>query len=88
MRHLSPAEFLILRLGGVRAVARVVGRHHTRVARWARPRAKGGHDGQIPRALMPIILDFAESEGVDLTAIDLIRGRDLPEAEPAPAEVA
>jgi adenosylmethionine-8-amino-7-oxononanoate aminotransferase len=72
--HLSPAELLVARFGGVRPLARVIDKHPSIVMRWKTPVERGGGGGIVPVKLMPRILEIAQEKGVKLTADELIRG--------------
>jgi hypothetical protein len=65
---LTPAEIVITTFGGVRATARELGCDPSAVSRWKRT-------GHIPNLYQRRILELAWSRGVDLTAHDLIFGR-------------
>jgi len=75
MKLISPAEYVIKALGGVRATARAIGRDPASVVAWKRPRAKKGTDGQIPDKCHHTILKIAQERGLDITPNDLILGR-------------
>lgn len=73
----SPAEHVIRVFGGVRATARAIGRAHTAVVLWRKPKAEGGTGGKIPNAAITVIADLARRQKLDITADDLIYGRDV-----------
>lgn len=75
MRLLSPAEYVIKLLGGVRPTARAVGRHPASVVAWKRSRAKKGTNGMIPDKCHHQILKLAKERGLDITPTDLLLGR-------------
>jgi hypothetical protein len=62
----EPAQTIIAICGGVEAVARMTGRDHTRVRRWAYPKDKGGTGGLIPSEVQAQLLRAARAEGIDL----------------------
>ena len=70
--RLSPAEYVIRTIGGVRKTARAIGRQPSTVSAW---RNEKGTRGEIPRSVQKSILIYARSEGLDITAEDLIVGR-------------
>lgn len=70
-RHLSPPEYVIDYLGGPRATGRFVGRCHSSVIKWRKM-------GVIPPDSQILILTEATEQGWDITASDLILGRDVP----------
>jgi hypothetical protein len=75
--HQSPALFAIRTFGGVRVLARAIGRSPANVSRWHQPKERGGHGGKIPTSMMAKILKVAQKLELDLTAEDLILGRSV-----------
>lgn len=75
MKLVSPAEYVIRSLGGVRPTARAIGRHWTSVAAWRWPKSRKGTDGQVPDKCHHTILKIAQERGLDITPNDLILGR-------------
>lgn len=75
VNHKSPAELVIERLGGVSKVARLLGQDYSSVLRWPRPKDQKGAEGKVPTHAQRTILDYARANGLDLTAEDLIYGR-------------
>lgn len=71
-----PADYVIRVLGGVRSTARLLKRNPSNVARWRMSKAKRGTGGQIPRAVHSRILKIAQERSLDITATDIILGRD------------
>lgn len=69
MQYFSPVEYVIRKFGGVRKLARAIGRDAGTVSKWRRP------DHGIPRKAQLLILSAAERQGLDITANDLIKGR-------------
>lgn len=70
--HLRPADYVILLFGGVRPLARLIGRAPSSVSRWQR-----GH-GTVPAKIQPKLLSLAKARRLDLTPDDLILGRTMP----------
>lgn len=70
----TPAEIVIARFGGVRALARLVEKDPSTVHRWRLPVERGGTAGRVPSYLQEKVLDLATKHSVALTADDLIRG--------------
>jgi hypothetical protein len=68
----SPADKVISLFGGVRPLARELGRNPSSVVRWRKPRAVGGTGGAVPSAMQGRILALAKARGLPLTAEDLI----------------
>lgn len=66
--HLSPPQWVIRTVGGLRPTGRFAGRSHTSVHQWV-------EKGVIPPDSQITILRKARDEGLDITAEDLILGR-------------
>ena len=71
---LSPAEYVIRTIGGVRKTARAIGRSAGTISQW---RSKKGTGGEVPRDAQKSILKFAKTKRLDITAEDLIFGRSV-----------
>lgn len=76
-QYLEPARSVILKFGdgkslsdGIDAVARIVGRHRTRVYRWMLPAEKGGTGGIIPGRAQRLLFEYAKRERLDVEATD------------------
>ena len=69
MNTTHPADLAIKALGGVRSMARKLGRDPSAVSRWRQT-------GRIPSSQQRKVLELAWASGVDLTAHDLIFGRE------------
>lgn len=82
MLRMEPAQTVIKLLGGTGLVAGIVGVHRTRVSNWKRPRKLGGTDGLIPQSHHRTLLDFAERNGIPLSAEDFLP----PKIEIAPSD--
>lgn len=79
----SPAEWAIQQFGGVRALARAVGRHPQAVQQWRDKRRHGSQPdeiGDLPPRIQRRVLHLAQERGLDIRADDLIWGRTLAEA--------
>jgi hypothetical protein len=61
---MNQAQAIIKKLGGPTVVAKVVGRHRTRVSGWQRSR--------IPQNHIPALLRLAKATGVELSADDFL----------------
>jgi hypothetical protein len=68
----SPAEKTIEAFGGVRALARELGRNPSSISRWRMPRDVGGTGGGVPSGLQGRVLALAKARGLPLSAEDLI----------------
>lgn len=75
--HISAAEHVIKQFGGIRPTARALKCGVTSVARWKRPRSKDGTAGSIPEPYMRTIMEIAYQKKLDITANDLVFGRNL-----------
>lgn len=76
--HLTPAQYVIRVFKGVRATARVLGRSPSSVSKWTKPKSARGTDGQIPGTAQRTIIEKARELRLDITANDLLFGRDIP----------
>ena len=56
--------------GGLRKMAKAMGKDPANVYRWAKPREKGGTGGLIPSSAVMDVVDLAERDNVELTAED------------------
>ena len=66
----TPYEILISEFGGVRSLARAIGRDPGSVNKWR----KG--DGTIPSSIQRKVLETAWDRGIRITAHEIIFGRD------------
>jgi hypothetical protein len=87
----SPADIVISRFGGVRPLARLLGKDPSTIHRWKQPADRGGLDGRVPSAVQVRLRDLARERGVELSPADLVLGSGAPaggESSAAPAEAA
>ncbi len=78
--HLTPVAVACVAFGSSRKLAAAIGIGHGQVRRWkcAPDRRARGSGGDIPSPHMQRrILAAAKAQGLDLTAADLIEGRDV-----------
>jgi len=75
--HLSPSEYLILLAGGIRPLARLVGREASNVYKWKKYTNKSGETGCVPQQLHKKLLLIAKEKSWDLTLEDLLNGKTL-----------
>ena len=68
----TPVQLLIKEFGGVRALARAVPRAAASVSRWQ----KG--DGLVPTSMQKKVLETAWDNNINISAHELIFGRDDP----------
>jgi len=71
-KHLPPSKLAILLFGGVRPLARAIDKAQSSVSKWQK-----SQDGGIPRKVHAVLLAVAKRKGIELTAEDLIYGRDI-----------
>lgn len=69
-KHLSPVDLAIQLFGGVRALARAIGRDPAAISRWRRL-------GTIPTSAQILVLRIARERGLELSTHDVIYGRDI-----------
>jgi hypothetical protein len=69
---MTPAEIVIEKFGGARALAALIGKHPSTVWRWQAPVEQGGLGGRVPSKVQSQLLALARVHGVSLTAADLI----------------
>lgn len=67
--HLNPVDLAIQLFGGVRRLARAIGRDPAAVSRWKR-------SGTVPSSVQRKLLETAWNQGIEISAHDLIFGRD------------
>lgn len=75
INHLTPAACAIKAFGGVRALARALGKAPSSVSRWGKSRRRGGSAGMIPTSALQQILKIAPEKGVTITPEELVSGR-------------
>ncbi len=73
---MEPAATIITKLGGERRVSEITGRAYTAPYRWQQPVEKGGTGGLIPQRLHRVLLDYALTHGITLTAADFLLPQD------------
>lgn len=71
---MTPADIVISRFGGVRPLARLLGKDPSTIHRWKQPAEKGGLDGRVPSAVQVRLLELASLHGVALTPAELVLG--------------
>lgn len=70
VKHLDPARSIIVKFGGLSAVAKITGVTPHTVMRWRMPRSNGGTGGVVPHWHVHALLMAAEKGGIDLTPAD------------------
>ena len=75
--QMEPAKSIISQLGGVQAVASVVGKHPSNVYRWMYDVNREGTGGIIPAKDQVRLLEHARASGKDLRPDDFFSSRRL-----------
>ena len=74
--HLDPAAYVVHVFGGVRATARALGKTPPTISRWQHPRRE--HlKGLVPSKYHREILEKAKALDLDISAHDLVHGREV-----------
>lgn len=68
----TPADKCIQAFGGVRNLAKLLGRNASSISRWRKSKEEGGTGGCVPSALQNRVLTLAKAHNVSLSAEDLI----------------
>jgi hypothetical protein len=68
----TPADKCIQAFGGVRTLAKLLGRNASSISRWRKSKEEGGTGGCVPSALQNRVLTLAKAHNVSLSAEDLI----------------
>jgi hypothetical protein len=66
----TPAEIVIKKLGGHKAVAKALKVHLATTYRWTHPKKSGGTGGRVPGVHQEKLLTLAKKKGIDLTPSD------------------
>jgi hypothetical protein len=69
--HITPVQCVIKAFGGVRKTARAIGRTPGAISLWK-------HRDWIPSEISALVLKKARESGLDLTAEDVVLGREVP----------
>lgn len=69
---MNPASDIIQKLGGEAKVAKLTRTSFTAPYRWQHDKSKGGTGGLIPQSYHRILLDYAETNSIDLKAEDFL----------------
>lgn len=67
----EPATAVVVRLGGCRTVARLVGVSPSAVSRWCTPAALGGTGGRIPQKWWKQLIACGKDRGIEITVKEL-----------------
>lgn len=71
-RHLDPVALAINLFGGIRPLARAIGRDPSAIIRW---RSRGRLPAGMPAALLVV----ARDKGIEMSSDDVVWGRDVDE---------
>lgn len=84
MKYLSPAEYVIYIMGGVRTTGRAIGRSAQAVSLWRASKSKGGTGGRIPPKAQALLLAYAHTNAIDIRPADFKLGRrvHIPKKQP------
>lgn len=76
---MNPAEYVIKLFGGVRPLARIIGKSPSAISCWRKNRSnnKSKAKGNIPSSVHIKILNEAKKRGLDVNANDLVFGREV-----------
>lgn len=66
----EPANTIIKKFNGLKALAEVAGVKPHTVMRWRMPKERGGTGGVVPHWHIPAILDAAKERGLDIRLSD------------------
>ena len=80
MSRLTPVEVAARAFGSQYKLAKALGVPDRTISHWKRSKDRKGCDGDIPRTYLRKVLTIARTKGLDLTADDLIFGREVQEA--------
>lgn len=69
-RLILPGPLVVQTFGGVRKLARQLGCDPSTISRWS-------STGRVPSGMQRQVLQLAWSEGLDLTAHDIVWGREV-----------
>jgi hypothetical protein len=69
-KHITPVELVISMFGGVRKLAKCIGRDPAAVSRWRK-------NGLVPTQIQRKVLEAALAREINITAYDIIYGRDF-----------
>lgn len=84
----EPANQIIKKFNGLKAVSQIVGVTPHTVMRWRTPRARGGTGGVIPHWHMAKLLNAARDLGLDLEPGDFFPEMDQDQADRVDGSVA
>lgn len=68
--HITPVDLAIDMFGGVRKLAKCIGRDPAAVSRWRK-------SGLVPTQVQRKVLDAATERDINITAHDIVYGREI-----------
>ena len=77
MTKYSPAAWVIKTFGGVRKTARAIGRTPSAISKWTSQLTPEAYRGKVPGPTQSLVLQKAAELNLDITANDLMHGREL-----------
>lgn len=83
--HLTPVQVAISVFGTPAKLSRAMGVPSSAPFRWMARRQSRGEPGDIPVPQIRRILEVAQEKGLQLTPHDLLYGREVADADSAPA---
>ncbi|MFG1462084.1 hypothetical protein V5F77_04215 [Xanthobacter sp. DSM 24535] len=81
---MEPASTIIKKLGGEATVSKITGTSAATPYRWQYPKSAKGTGGLIPQPHHPVILAYAQRNGIELTAEDFLPPK-CPQVEMRPS---
>lgn len=69
-KHITPVELVISMFGGVRKLAKCIGRDPAAVSRWRK-------NGLVPTQVQRKVLEAAIAREINITAHDIVYGREI-----------
>jgi len=77
----TPAERVISIMGGAKSVARILDKDVSGIYRWRYSKERNGTGGLVPQADAQRLLDYAASNGIDLSPADFFFDACVPHPE-------
>lgn len=81
----TPADTIIEKFGGHRAIADILDIDISRVYRWTYPQEAGGTGGSIPQRHQILLMHLARDRGISLSPADFFPDHDVSAASPPEA---
>lgn len=70
MTTITPAQHVIKKCGGIKAMAEITGRTQSNIHRWTYPKDRGGTGGFIPKPIEVMLLERAANGILDIGPSD------------------